>query len=207
MAFTQVPDSAAISSCRDPASGEAAGEGGCGSLHQLATGVLGSVEPGRCRHARPALVCTHGTQSSQRPGPGCLDEGRRGVTRMAARGRWRGHAGAIPAESLTRWGARGRPAWLRPPRGRRGRRPAPPGPGSRAAAGGPAGTRSALDAARERRGTGPDGRDNGRSASGCRGPDAAPAPPARPFKWPAAGVPPLAQRLDASPDRVRRRSR
>jgi hypothetical protein len=51
-------------------------------------------------------------------------------------------------------GARGRPAWLRPPRGRRGRRPAPPGPGSRAATGGPAGTPRALDATRWRRGTG-----------------------------------------------------
>jgi hypothetical protein len=49
--------------------------------------------------------------------------------------------------------AAGRPGSGRPG-GRRGRRPAPPGPGSRAAAGGPAGTQSALDAARERRGIG-----------------------------------------------------
>src|SRR6266508_6379316 len=74
------------------------------------------------------------------------------------------------------------------PRGRRGRRPAPPGFGSRAAAGGPAGTRSAvarsaLDAARWRRGIWPACRENGRSASGCRVPGAAPAPPARPFRW------------------------
>jgi len=39
--------------------------------------------------------------------------------------------------------AAGRPGSSRPG-GRRGRRPAPPGPGSRAAAGGPAGTQSAL---------------------------------------------------------------
>jgi hypothetical protein len=53
------------------------------------------------------------------------------------------------------WWRCSRPAGLAPAtRGRRGRRPAPPGPGSRAAAGGPAGTRSALDAARERRGIG-----------------------------------------------------
>jgi hypothetical protein len=47
-----------------------------------------------------------------------------------------------------------RPAGLAPaaPGGRRGRRPTPPGPGSRAAAGGPAGTPRALDAARRRRG-------------------------------------------------------
>jgi hypothetical protein len=79
--------------------------------------------------------------------------------------------------------AAGRPGSGRPG-GRHGRRPAPPGPGSRAAAGGPAGTQSALDAARERRGTWPGGRDNGRSAVGCRGP----APPARPFHAPAAAV-------------------
>jgi hypothetical protein len=58
------------------------------------------------------------------------------------------------------------------------------GPGSRAATGGPAGTPRALDAARERRGIGPGGRDNGRSAAGGRGPAAAPAPPARPFHDP-----------------------
>ena len=53
------------------------------------------------------------------------------------------------------WWRCSRPAGLAPAaRGRRGRRPAPPGLGSRAAAGGPAGTRSALDAARERRGIG-----------------------------------------------------
>jgi len=54
------------------------------------------------------------------------------------------------------WWRCSRPAGLAPaaPGGRRGRRPTPPGPGSRAAAGGPAGTRSALDAARERRGIG-----------------------------------------------------
>jgi hypothetical protein len=83
--------------------------------------------------------------------------------------------------------AAGRPGSGRPG-GRHGRRPAPPGPGSRAAAGGPAGTQSALDAARERRGIWPGGRDNGRSAVGCRGPAAAPAPPARPFHAPAAAV-------------------
>jgi hypothetical protein len=49
--------------------------------------------------------------------------------------------------------AAGRPGSGRP-WGRRGRRPAPPGPGSRAAAGGPAGTQRALDAAWDRRGIG-----------------------------------------------------
>src|SRR5215203_5237895 len=43
--------------------------------------------------------------------------------------------------------AAGRPGCGRPG-GRRGCRPTPPGPGSRAAAGGPAGTPRALDAAR-----------------------------------------------------------
>jgi quercetin dioxygenase-like cupin family protein len=94
-----------------------------------------------------------------------------------------------PAESPC--GGSSRPAGLAPaaPGGRRGRRPAPPGPGSRAAVGGPAGTPRALDPARWRRGTGPGGRDNGRSASGGRGPDVAPAPPARPFHAPHCSGP------------------
>src|SRR5215211_5326312 len=85
-------------------------------------------------------------------------------------------------------GARGRPAWLQPPRGAAWTPTRAAGPGSRAAAGGPAGTPRALDAARSRRGSWPGGRDNGRSASGCRGPDAASAPPARPFQDPTAEI-------------------
>src|SRR5215218_7041310 len=50
------------------------------------------------------------------------------------------HSGGTTLEWVL---AAGRPGPGRPG-GRRGRRPAPPGPGSRAAAGGPAGTRSAL---------------------------------------------------------------
>jgi hypothetical protein len=92
----------------------------------------------------------------------------------------------IPAGIVVAGGlAAGRPDSGRPG-GRRGRRPAPPGPGSRAAAGGPAGTQSALAAARWWRGMWPGGCEHGRSAAGCRGPAGASAPPslavpARPF--------------------------
>jgi hypothetical protein len=63
-------------------------------------------------------------------------------------------------------------------------RPRRAGAGSRAAGGGPAGTRSALDPPGSGAGSRRVGASNGRSASGCRVPDAAPtapAPAARPF--------------------------
>ena len=92
----------------------------------------------------------------------------------------------IAPESWRRpaWGARRRPARRRPPGGRRGRRPVPPGPGSRAAAGGPAGTRSARAAARGAGGLWPGGCEHGRSAAGGRA-RPGPAPPVRPL--PAGG--------------------
>ena len=82
---------------------------------------------------------------------------------------------AIPAESAwSRPGGRVLPAG-----GGRYHRPTGAAVGSRAAAGRSEGPRSVLEAAAGRRGMWPGGRDNGRSAAGCRGPAA--APEARPF--------------------------
>jgi hypothetical protein len=90
---------------------------------------------------------------------------------------------------------RGRAARSLPAGGGRCHRPAAAVGGSRAAAGRSEGPRSALEAAAVGRGMWPGGRDNGRSAAGCRVPAA--APQARPFH-PWVSCPGGAGQRDAS---------